>query len=148
MPFTVSVGHSGLISRPLRRLSSVMFDSDCIRSLSLLILYFFNIHSDGHICTALRRDCYNEPRAITQRSLYIYTYDRGAPIAQLGGRRTLDRKVAGSILTHLLSLYACTVHMVIRLFSIIDFFLIDNAIVGDYSPNTILWSETIPVCIF
>ena len=35
----------------------------------------------------LRRDCYNESRAI------IYTYDRGVPIAHLGERWTLDRKV-------------------------------------------------------
>ena len=67
-------------------------------------------------------------RGPLRRGRYIYTYARGAPISQLGGRRTLDRKVAGSILTHLLSLYDYTEHIVIRLFSIIDFFLIDNAI--------------------
>ena len=36
---SVSVGHSGRMSRPLRRLQSVWFDYFCITSLSLFILY-------------------------------------------------------------------------------------------------------------
>ena len=35
---SVSVGHVGRMSRPFWRLPSVRFDSDCISSLSLLIL--------------------------------------------------------------------------------------------------------------
>ena len=37
---SVSVGHSGRLSRPHRRLLSVRLDSDYIDSLSLLIFYF------------------------------------------------------------------------------------------------------------
>ena len=93
---SVSVGHSGRMSRPLRMLSSIRLDSDCIGTLSLLIFYFVTFIPTVTFNSAkqrtLRRDCYNESRVITQRSLYIYTYDRGAPIAQLGERRTFDRK--------------------------------------------------------